>query len=155
MFFQPGDGSPGSAIPLNALIVPRPIGWISTRDLEGTANLAPYSFFNAVAAPSDVDEFAHTGLTKAPSRLVTSPRVAESPVQLECRTTQSLELPSTDPASPNTAVFGQVVGVHIDDTCIRDSHLELTRLHPIGRLGYQDYVDIDNSFSMPRPTWTK
>ena len=100
MFFQPSDGSPGSAIPLNALIVPRPIGWISTRDLEGTANLAPYSFFNAVAAPSDVDEFAHTGLTKAPSRLVTSPRVAESPVQLECRTTQSLELPSTAPPPP-------------------------------------------------------
>ena len=109
----------------------------------------------AVAAPSDVDEFAHAGLTKAPSRLVTPPRVAESPVHLECRTTQSLELPSTAPPSPNTAVFGQVVGVHIDDTCIRDSHLELTRLHPIGRLGYQDYVDIDNSFSMPRPTWTK
>jgi flavin reductase (DIM6/NTAB) family NADH-FMN oxidoreductase RutF len=35
--------------PFNALVVPRPIGWISTVDGEGRANLAPYSFFNAVA----------------------------------------------------------------------------------------------------------
>jgi len=35
--------------PFKALVVPRPIGWISSVDLEGCANLAPYSFFNAVA----------------------------------------------------------------------------------------------------------
>lgn len=35
--------------PFNAVVVPRPIGWISTVDAEGRANLAPYSFFNAVA----------------------------------------------------------------------------------------------------------
>jgi flavin reductase (DIM6/NTAB) family NADH-FMN oxidoreductase RutF len=36
--------------PFTALVVPRPIGWISTVDRGGTVNLAPYSFFNAVAA---------------------------------------------------------------------------------------------------------
>ena len=35
--------------PFNAIVVPRPIGWISTLDAVGRANLAPYSFFNAVA----------------------------------------------------------------------------------------------------------
>ena len=36
--------------PLKAIITPRPIGWISTLDANGVANLAPYSFFNAVNA---------------------------------------------------------------------------------------------------------
>jgi flavin reductase (DIM6/NTAB) family NADH-FMN oxidoreductase RutF len=35
--------------PFNALVVPRPIGWISTVGATGLANLAPYSFFNAVS----------------------------------------------------------------------------------------------------------
>jgi len=34
--------------PFNSLVIPRPIGWITTVDLEGVVNLAPYSFFNAV-----------------------------------------------------------------------------------------------------------
>jgi flavin reductase (DIM6/NTAB) family NADH-FMN oxidoreductase RutF len=36
--------------PFNALVVPRPIGWISTADRDGVVNLAPYSYFNAVSA---------------------------------------------------------------------------------------------------------
>jgi flavin reductase (DIM6/NTAB) family NADH-FMN oxidoreductase RutF len=36
--------------PFTALVIPRPIGWISTMSRNGTVNLAPYSFFNAVAA---------------------------------------------------------------------------------------------------------
>ena len=100
MFYRPEDGHGLPHNPFSAIVSPRPIGWIGSRGSDGRDNLAPYSFFNAVAAPSDVDEFAHTSLTKAPSRLVTSPRVAESPVQLECRTTQSLELPSTAPPPP-------------------------------------------------------
>ena len=34
--------------PFNSLVIPRPIGWITSRDPEGVVNLAPYSFFNAV-----------------------------------------------------------------------------------------------------------
>jgi flavin reductase (DIM6/NTAB) family NADH-FMN oxidoreductase RutF len=48
MFYEPrlGHGLPHD--PFKAIIAPRPIGWISTIDAEGRANLAPYSFFNAV-----------------------------------------------------------------------------------------------------------
>ncbi|MBY0334160.1 MAG: flavin reductase family protein [Acetobacteraceae bacterium] len=48
MFYEPrlGHGLPHD--PFKAIIAPRPIGWISTVDGEGRANLAPYSFFNAV-----------------------------------------------------------------------------------------------------------
>lgn len=49
MFYRPevGHGLPHN--PFNAIITPRPIGWISTRGSDGSENLAPYSFFNAVA----------------------------------------------------------------------------------------------------------
>jgi len=47
--------------PLKALIVPRPIGWISTVDREGRVNLAPYSFYNGVSEFPPMVYFAITG----------------------------------------------------------------------------------------------
>ena len=49
MFYEPKDGHGLPHNPFNALITPRPIAWISTRDTDGAENLAPYSFFNGVA----------------------------------------------------------------------------------------------------------
>jgi len=49
LFYRPEDGHGLPHNPFNAIVTPRPIGWISTRDAEGRENLAPYSFFNAVA----------------------------------------------------------------------------------------------------------
>ena len=49
MFYEPKKGHPFKADPFNALVFPRPIGWISSSSKKGIANLAPYSFFNAVA----------------------------------------------------------------------------------------------------------
>ena len=49
MFYEPHKNNHGLARnPFNSLIIPRPIGWISSIDKEGVFNLAPYSFFNAV-----------------------------------------------------------------------------------------------------------
>ena len=130
--------------PLKSLIVPRPIGWISTVDRQGRVNLAPYSFYNAVGefppmvyfaitgtysdTPTKhsrmnaeetgefvvnmvsgtlaekmnittamvaygVDEMKLAGLTPAPCRYVKAPRVAESPMALECRYWKTLEIP--------------------------------------------------------------
>src|SRR5215472_10437098 len=47
--------------PLKSLIVPRPIGWISTIDREGRVNLAPYSFYNGVSEHPPMVCFAVTG----------------------------------------------------------------------------------------------
>ena len=47
--------------PLKSLIVPRPIGWISTVDRQGRVNLAPYSFYNAVGEYPPIVYFAITG----------------------------------------------------------------------------------------------
>ncbi|WP_372800407.1 flavin reductase family protein [Paracoccus seriniphilus] len=61
MFYRPeaGHGLPHN--PFNALVAPRPIGWISTRGVQGD-NLAPYSFFNAVAYVPPQVMFASTGV---------------------------------------------------------------------------------------------
>jgi flavin reductase (DIM6/NTAB) family NADH-FMN oxidoreductase RutF len=48
MFYEPRSGHGLPHDPFKAIIAPRPIGWISTLDRQGRANLAPYSFFNAV-----------------------------------------------------------------------------------------------------------
>ena len=49
MFYEPKKGLPFDIDPFKSLIFPRPIGWISSVNKKGIANLAPYSYFNAVA----------------------------------------------------------------------------------------------------------
>ncbi len=49
MFYKPQDGHGLPHNPFNAIVSPRPIGWIATRGADGSENLAPYSFFNAVS----------------------------------------------------------------------------------------------------------
>ncbi|WP_209426343.1 flavin reductase family protein [Pararhodobacter sp. SW119] len=61
MFYKPSDGHGLPHNPFNAIVTPRPIGWISTRGADGAENLAPYSFFNAVAYVPPQVIFASTG----------------------------------------------------------------------------------------------
>ncbi len=204
MFYETKDHHGLKHNPFKALVAPRPIGWISSQDTEGRVNLAPYSFFNAMAsdppvvafgcngrhmaggvkdslanieatgefvcnivtyelreamnmtstsAPRDVDEFEVAGLTAAPSHLVKPPRVGESPVHLECRYLQTVNLPSDNPADPNNVVFGQVVGIHIDDAIIKDGMIYWPSFHQVARLGYMDYTVVEKVFAMDRPSW--
>ncbi|MEM5543386.1 flavin reductase family protein [Sulfitobacter sp. AS92] len=60
MFYRPEDGHGLPHNPFNAIVTPRPIGWISSRDGQGRDNLAPYSFFNAVAYVPPQVMFAST-----------------------------------------------------------------------------------------------
>jgi len=60
MFYRPEDGHGLPHNPFNAIVTPRPIGWISSRDATGRPNLAPYSFFNAVAYVPPQVMFAST-----------------------------------------------------------------------------------------------
>lgn len=61
MFYRPQDGHGLPHNPFNAIVTPRPIGWISTRDADGGRNLAPYSFFNAIAYVPPQVMFSCTG----------------------------------------------------------------------------------------------
>lgn len=60
MYYRPADGHGLPHNPFNAIVTPRPIGWISTRAADGSENLAPYSFFNAVAYVPPQVMFAST-----------------------------------------------------------------------------------------------
>ncbi|WIY25898.1 flavin reductase family protein [Parasedimentitalea psychrophila] len=60
MFYRPEDGHGLPHNPFNAIVTPRPIGWISSRSADGVNNLAPYSFFNAVAYEPPQVMFAST-----------------------------------------------------------------------------------------------
>ncbi len=190
-----GDGIPQFAI--TALVLPRPIGWISTLGADGVVNLAPYSFFNAIAgrpafvmfassgrkdsqhnaetsgefvanlatfelrehvnatsatvAP-EIDEAALCGLEMAPSINVRPPRVLRSPIALECVTTNSIPLTSRDgTVSRNTVIIGEVVGIYIDDAVLTDGRIDVLKLKPISRLGYDEYALTDTIFNMKRP----
>jgi len=199
-FYEPSQGHGLRHNPLNAIVAPRPIGWISSRNAAGTLNLAPYSFFNAfnyvppiigfsstsykdtvrnieatgefcwnlvtvelaqamnatsAAVAPDVDEFALAGLTPAPSRIVSVPRVAESPVSFECRVSQVVRLRGADGAEVDAwLTLGEVVGVHIDKRLIRDGVYDTAAAAPIMRGGGPaDYFAVEATalFKMYRP----
>ena len=60
-FYRPEDGHRLPHSPLNAIVAPRPIGWISTIGRDGTRNLAPYSFFNLINYDPPLIAFASSG----------------------------------------------------------------------------------------------
>ena len=60
-FYQPSEGHGLAHDPFNALVAPRPIGWISSRSRDGVLNLAPYSFFNAFNYKPPLVGFASIG----------------------------------------------------------------------------------------------
>ncbi len=60
-FYEPADGHALAHDPFNAIIAPRPIGWISSRGTDGSVNLAPYSFFNAFNYHPPIIGFSSVG----------------------------------------------------------------------------------------------
>lgn len=63
-FYEPGKGHGLPHDPFNAIVGPRPIGWISTCGADGSVNLAPYSFFNAFCYHPPIVGFSTTGMEK-------------------------------------------------------------------------------------------
>ncbi|MEL6521756.1 MAG: flavin reductase family protein [Pseudomonadota bacterium] len=199
MFYRPSEGHGLPHNPFNAIVTPRPIGWISTRGIDGHDNLAPYSFFNAVAyvppqvmfastgskpdregtkdsvsqirdtgvfcvniveyAAKDVmnlssggydrevDEFEKAGIGKEECQTIECARVAGAPAALECRLTDVVTLAG----EANFVVFGEVVGVHMRDDCLKDGLFDVTAFQPLTRLGYRDYSRVTEVFSLKRP----
>ena len=187
---------------LTGVVVPRPIAFVSTMSKDGLINLAPYSFFNAVAYdpptivfsssrqagdkrkdtlahieetgefvvnivvddiaeamnrtaaeyPSEVNEFEIAGLTPAPSERVKPPRVAESPVNMECRLLQVVPLGQGD--HQHGLVIGEVVLMHIRDDIIDGHRINHQRLKPTGRLAGNMYCHTSEVFEMVRPVYT-
>lgn len=186
---------------LTGVVVPRPIAFVSTRSPDGVNNLAPYSFFNAVASnpptivfsssrragskskdtldnveatgefvvnivsddiaeamnrtaaefPADISEFDVAGLTPTPSDVVQAPRVAESPVNMECRLQQVVNLGEGD--HQHGLVIGEVVLLHIRDDIIDGHRINHQLLKPTGRLAGSMYCHTGDVFEMVRPVY--
>ena len=124
---------------------------------EFVYNMATYDLREAVnrsaaEVPPEVDEFELAGVTKVPAIKVKPPRVAESPVQFECRYHQTLRLPGRGVMGTVDVVIGRVVLVHIrDDVIGPDGRLDILKIRPLGRLGYYDYTTVDSLFEMVIP----
>jgi flavin reductase (DIM6/NTAB) family NADH-FMN oxidoreductase RutF len=99
--------------------------------------------------PQEVDEFALTGLTVAPSVKVKAPRVLESPINLECRVVQILPVGH----GPHSLVLGEIVYFHIRDDLYNPNtgRIDMHNLHPVGRLAGNLYAHVHDIFEMKRP----
>jgi flavin reductase (DIM6/NTAB) family NADH-FMN oxidoreductase RutF len=199
MFYEPDkrDKAVLPHDPFNAIVAPRPIGWITSISMKGEVNLAPYSFFNGVNSRPNIVMFASEGrkdsvsniaatgefvcnlatlalrdpmnetsaplahganemaraeLEPAPSRLVKPPRVASSPCALECKLIKIVPMETFD-GQPVDAhvVFGQGVGVHIEDRFVVNGRLDTAAMKPIARCGYDEYAVVESLFAMQRP----
>lgn len=119
---------------------------LATGDLREEMNQTSF------ALPHGEDEMTFAGLQAAASKLIAPPRVARSPVALECKLLKSMVAPAPDGVdAPNTLIFGHVVGIHIDDDVIVDGIVDMEKIGVLSRMGYLDYAVVENIFAMGRP----
>ena len=106
---------------------------------------------NATSAqgPPDVDEFALAGLTPLASEAVKPPRVAESPVQMECRLRQIVEV--SDKPGGGSVVLGEVLRFHVREDLVENYRIDADKLAAIGRMGGPTYVRTHDRFDLKRP----
>jgi flavin reductase (DIM6/NTAB) family NADH-FMN oxidoreductase RutF len=120
-----------------------------------TIDLAEQMNASSVEAPYEVDEFELTGLTPLAGAVVAAPRVAESPVHMECKLCDIVTLKShTGAPLESWLVLGEVVGVHIDRRLLKDGVFDTFGAGIILRAGGPlDYAVIrpDAAFQMQRP----
>lgn len=175
---------------MTAVVVPRPIAWVSTVSCDGVVNLAPHSFYNVVCArppivmfssvgrkdtlrnvretgefvvnlatapllepvnnsaarfPPDRSEPDELAIPLEPSVRVSPPRVAASPVSIECTLHSSTEL------GDSTMVLGDVRLISVSDDVLVDGHPEYSLLDPLARLGKEEWALHAEVVSVPRP----
>jgi len=99
---------------------------------------------NATATdfPAEVSEFDAVGLEREPSRLVAPPRVAASPVAIECRLIGTRAFGAGQSGGDSTVVFGEVVWVAVDERVLRDDRPAIDLLRPMARLGANEWSTI-------------
>ena len=97
---------------------------------------------------SDTDEFDLAGLTKKTAEKISAPLVANAPAHLECKYYDHITLPDNGRGQHSVMVMGTIVGIHIDDSIIKDGLVDITIYQPVARLGYKDYSTIREVFEL-------
>ena len=121
---------------------------------EFAVNLATFDLreaMNITSSNVEGDEFVLAGLEKAACNLIAPPRVAASPVCLECRHFQTVDLPNDEGVVADWLVIGKVIGIHIDERFIQDGRVNTSAMKPIARLGYAEYTTVESIWKMRRP----
>ncbi|TVQ53937.1 MAG: flavin reductase family protein [Phycisphaerales bacterium] len=122
---------------------------------EFVVNVATEAYIREVAATSEAlpygeSEFELAKLHAAPSRVVTPPRVKDSPIALECRTLQVVRTNGREPAAGNV-VIGEVVHVFVRDDLVNERyHIDHEKLAAVGRMGGPLYCRSQDVFELPR-----
>jgi len=99
--------------------------------------------------PADIDEFEIAGLTPMPSDLVKPPYVRESPVNMECKLIQIVDISAN--VLGGSLVIGEVIRFHIDSGITNGFRVDAEKLRAIGRMGGNEYTRTSCRFEMIRP----
>ena len=100
--------------------------------------------------PSNVSEFVETRLTPLSSDKVKSPRLAESPINMECKLRQILTFGEQNQGS--NLIIGEVVRAHVQDALLKDAAIDAAGLGAIGRLSGNQYCHVKDIFEIKRPS---
>nr|WP_321444107.1 flavin reductase family protein [uncultured Cohaesibacter sp.] len=150
MFYDARDNDHGLPHdPFKALVGPRPIGWISTKSKAGISNLAPYSFFNAIAAQPNLVMFSSQGHKDSVTNIEETGVFACSMVSHDLRDVMNK---SSAPVAPDVSEF-ELAGLNeapcqlIDAPYVAEAPAALEcRLLEVVRLN--KYEGIDSSYEM-------
>lgn len=120
---------------------------LTTDALKDSMNLS------SMALPRHVSEFDMAGLAYQPAARVKPKRLVDCPISMECQYYSSIQLPSSDAEKNiNRMVIGTVLGIHVCASVIDEQGaIDITRVKPLARLGYQQYLRVTETFDMPRP----
>ena len=188
--FEPDDPDVNFYRLMTAVVVPRPIAWVTSLSKDGVLNLAPHSFYTVACARPPIVQFTSVGkkdtlrnvlatgefvvnlayaplleqvnnssarfapdqsevdrlgIAVEPSLRVAPPRVAGSPVSIECT------LHSTNRLGDSTVVLGDVRTITVVDEVLVDGHPEFTLLDPLARLGKDEWALHAEVLAIPRP----
>lgn len=105
---------------------------------------------SATEFPTSVSEFDEAGLTIANSVMVAPPRVAESPVSIECKVSEIIQVGNGDIGSA-WVVLGEAIYIHVADRVLLPKfRIDLDELRPIGRLSGPNYTRTSDRFKLFR-----
>jgi flavin reductase (DIM6/NTAB) family NADH-FMN oxidoreductase RutF len=99
--------------------------------------------------PPEIDEFREAGLTAVAGSIVRAPRLAESPMSMECSLRQIMQFGE----SPDGGflVLGDVLLFHVKDELYLNGDIDLSKLRHVGRMGGKLYCRTRDTFEMERP----
>ena len=138
------DGKPKDTLQ-NVMEVPEFVLNVVSEDVGDAMNATSEEF------PSDVDELVAAGLTPLPSSRVRPVRVAEAPINMECKVVQLV--PVGDPKTGATLIIGEILAWHVRDDIFDGERMRIRmdELRAIGRMAGEGYSRTREQFEMVRP----